>query len=138
MNPLETLQLDLYNQKEDKMSPVLLMLFEDEEREIYQIKLQAVDETIMGQGDNLYDALLEVRKMLESKGCRLRCAGASLNVYPSGMSKNMGDGRMAYKLTMGRKATRVDLVDIFSDINEYIDSTVEQQQEFYGKWLASL
>lgn len=137
MNSLETLQLDVYNQQEEKITPVLLELFEDEEQEIYEIKLRTVDEIIIGQGNNLYDALLEVRKILESKGCHLRCAGSSLNVYPSGMSKGMGDGRMAYKLAMGKKASRADLIDIFSTVNDHIDSTIDQQQAFYSKWLAS-
>ena len=43
-------------------------------------------------GADLFDALIALRRRLEDLGCRLLCAGARRDVYPSGMSRTMGGG----------------------------------------------
>jgi hypothetical protein len=48
-----------------------------------------------------FDALCAIRQRLEEQGAMLDCYGASLNVFPSGMSRDMGRGVKAYKLTLG-------------------------------------
>ena len=78
--------------------------------------------------------------------CRLRektpdiiylCKGAKKNVYPSSMGKDMGKGLLAYQLTMGKKTSNDNLVNIF-DFDDIDIVTPKEQQEFYNKWLKSI
>jgi hypothetical protein len=64
------------------------------------------------------------------------CYGASLNVYPSGMARDMGAGLQAYQLTLGKSAH--DLVDIFAEGPDVIPAFVLPQREFFQKWLSTL
>lgn len=62
---------------------------------------------------NLFDALAQVRADLEGEGLRPAVEGASQNVYPSRMAREMGGGRRAYRWPLaGRPVT----VDIFDDV----------------------
>jgi hypothetical protein len=65
------------------------------------------------------------------------CYGASLNVYPSGMARDMGQGLKAYKLAMGRHAKREGLVEIFAEGPDVIPASVALQEQFWRDWLAS-
>jgi hypothetical protein len=88
-------------------------------------------------GRDLFDALNELRKILENKGFQLLCAGARRDVFPSGMSRDMSGGRKAYINRLGHPARQTDLVDIF----EYADAelgSVSQQAEFHKQWINSL
>jgi hypothetical protein len=74
---------------------------------------------------------------LDKDGIRLCCNGARLNVWPSGMARDMGGGFKAYALQMGRKASREDLVDIFDAAPIDTIATVEEQRRFNKEWLSS-
>lgn len=120
---------------------VLLQLAEDEQSGEYEVSLQlggAEGMSLRGRGEDLFDALCELRLKLEQHGLLLRCAGTDLDVYPSGMSRAMGGGRKAYRLTMGKPATRVDMVDIFDASTAQRGSTVSEQKAFFEQWLQSL
>jgi hypothetical protein len=65
------------------------------------------------------------------------CYGASLNVYPSGMGRDMGAGLMAYRTTIGKVPELADLVNIFDEGPDFIPATVAQQEEHYQEWLRS-
>lgn len=54
------------------------------------------------------------------------------------MILNMGSGRKAYSLTMGKPARLDSLVDIFAtcEVQEY--ASVNEQFDFFQKWLASI
>jgi len=66
------------------------------------------------------------------------CYGASLNVFPSGMSRDMGLGLKAYRLTKGHQAFNKDLVSIFDAGPDVIPSFVVNQKEYYEDWIESL
>ena len=85
-----------------------------------------------------FDALCEIRKMLDKDGLRPICFGACENVYPSPMIASMGDGELAYRLELGKPALKADLVNIF-DCDELVQpSSVKAQEEFYERWIQSL
>ena len=65
------------------------------------------------------------------------CYGASSNVYPSGMARDMGRGLKAYKLVEGRHARMDDLVEIFTEGPDVIPASVDAQEQFYRDWLAA-
>ncbi len=87
-------------------------------------------------GSDLFSAFLSLREDLEKYGGRLLCAGARVNVWPSGMSRSMGGGLKAYVMVLGRPAT--EKVDIFDEaILEQI-GTVGEQRHFHDNWCKSL
>ncbi len=94
--------------------------------------------TITAQAFDCFSAFCEVRKELEKENIIPFCYGTSLNVYPSGMCRDMGNGKVAYKNEMGKQATREDLVPIFEEGADVIPSTVENQKEYFDEWLTSL
>ena len=62
---------------------------------------------------DLFDALALLRDDLEALGYRSLCAGARIDVYPSGMCRSMAHGRKAYILKLGVRPTSAHLIDIF-------------------------
>jgi hypothetical protein len=89
-------------------------------------------------GPDLFEALRALRRTLEAEDMRLLCAGARIDVYPSGMSRSMSAGRKAYVLRLGSPARTDDLVDIFAHAASEEVGTVEQQEQYYKNWVASL
>jgi hypothetical protein len=88
--------------------------------------------------DDFFSALVAIRVELDAKGIRLMNYGSSLNVYPSPMSRSMGSGEKAYRLSMGEQAKTADLVSIFETGPDVTPSTVQEQEQFYRKWISSL
>lgn len=86
--------------------------------------------------NSLFDALIVLRKQLESAGFRLICAGARRDAYPSGMARSMGGARKAYILELGKPAT--ELVDIFAVTESEQVGTVQEQKCYRQQWMASL
>src|SRR6185295_18354608 len=79
------------------------------------IRLACPGRTIDAEASDYFEALCQIRLSLEKDGLIPFCYGASLNVYPSGMARDMGAGLKAYKLTIGKHARMQDLVEIFSE-----------------------
>jgi hypothetical protein len=93
---------------------------------------------ISAEAPDFFEALRTIRSQLQVDGLIPYCYGASLNVYPSGMARDMGSGLKAYKLTIGERARSDDLVGIFETGGDIIPSRVEAQEEYFKDWLASL
>jgi hypothetical protein len=74
---------------------------------------------------------------LRGKRDTANCYGASLNVFPSGMARDMGGGVMAYKLTLGQRGRMQDLVCIFDTGPNVQPTTVASQREYFDGWLKS-
>jgi hypothetical protein len=89
-------------------------------------------------GGDLFDAFTSLRKTLEEAGVQLLCAGARPEVFPSGMSRDMGGGRKAYITKLGNPALRTDLVDIFDYSDAQSVGSVSDQHAFHERWVASL
>ena len=88
--------------------------------------------TLAGQSDektafDFYKAFQDARAVFEAEGCRFLCYGASLNVWPSGMARDMGIGLKAYRLHKDRNTSLDDLVPIFESGEDITPSTVEEQ-----------
>ncbi len=63
------------------------------------------------------------------------CKGAKLNVYPSRMASQMAGGIVAYELHMGRATETEDVVNIFDFEDKDITTDIQQQRDFYNRWL---
>ena len=86
--------------------------------------------------EDYFTALCRIREELEKQGVSVICNGASKDVYPSPMMRDMGDGDQAYRLKVGVPAKMTDVVNIFEvDKDNFIPSTVLEQEEFYQEWL---
>lgn len=66
------------------------------------------------------------------------CKGAKLNVYPSRMSSQMSAGVVAYELHMGKPAELEDIVNIFDYEENDITQDIQQQRDYYKRWIESL
>lgn len=109
----------------------------DEDGDACRVQLDHKGTTLLGDGSDFFDALCVVRHQLEERGVLLDCYGASLNVFPSGMSRDMGRGLKAYKLTLGQRGRMQDLVRIFDTGPDVQPATVAAQREFFDGWLKS-
>lgn len=78
-----------------------------------RILLGIDDKVVSGNGTDFFMALCDIRRQIEAEGFRLHCYGASKNVYPSGMARDMGQGLHAYRLRLGKVPKSDDLVGIF-------------------------
>jgi hypothetical protein len=93
--------------------------------------------SVRAKANDFFAALCLIRRKLEGEGLIPFCYGASLNVYPSGMARDMALGKKAYRIKPGRHATSADLVDIFDAGPDVIPSTVEMQRKFFLDWVSS-
>lgn len=108
-----------------------------EEQENYQIKFELGNSIIWSEGENYFDALINLRKKLEVDNIMLLCKGCSKFVYPSPMILSMGDALVAYELSIGKQAHTSDLVNIFEPCRYDEYASVDEQYNFYETWSKS-
>jgi hypothetical protein len=99
------------------------------------IYLQSQRHHAKGEGPDHFEAFCRVREALEPHGVRPFCYGASRNVFPSGMARDMGEGVKAYKTQIGRRGG--ELVSIFESGSDVEPVTVQEQAAFHDAWLCS-
>src|SRR5581483_7751167 len=80
-------------------------------------------------GGDLFACLNAVRSRLEADGLLLCCQGASLSVYPSGMTRQMSNGRLVYPNRRTPPVTDADLIDIFAPARLADVGTIAEQLE---------
>jgi len=90
------------------------------------------------ESSSLFEAITKYRELIEPKGFRLLCNAARVDAYPSRMTLQMAYGRKIYVLHKGQPARRADLVDIFDPAPFETVGTINEQKDFFDKWLASL
>lgn len=109
-----------------------------EQEDDCELRCEYRGKAISRTASDFFQALSDVRHDLAREGLIPFCYGASLNVYPSGMARQMGAGLKAYRLTMGQQARMADLVEIFSTGPDVIPAHVEAQEAFFQDWIGSL
>jgi len=85
-----------------------------------------------------FDALQQIRRILDSEKTFIQCNGARIDVYPSSMSRDMSQGLVAFILHMGQHGSMNDKVHVFDPSDVICDKTVEEQCSYHTKWLDSL
>jgi hypothetical protein len=90
------------------------------------------------EGSDLFVCLINLRLYLEQRKCLLLCNGSRIDVYPSGMSREMSGGRLAYITKIGNVTNRGDIVDIFEETGIAKIGTVIQQKEYHSRWINSI
>ena len=116
--------------------PGTFFLSEDATSDRISVKLEFEGQSIVKAADDYFEAMCETRRELEKKNLKLNCYGASKNVYPSGMCRDMGMGLKAYKMRLGVHVRMSDLVIIFETGPDVEASTVEEQYAFFQQWAA--
>lgn len=109
-----------------------------EEGDLCKLQCEYRDKLLEFTATDFFQALCDVRSHMAKDGLIPFCYGASLNVYPSGMARDMGYALKAYKLTQGKPARTIDLVEIFVEGPDVIPASVAAQQQFFDDWIASL
>lgn len=117
-----------------------LLIRDEAEGDPSQVELVLIlpDRRVAATAPDCFEALIAIRREIEPEGWRIVCWGASLHVYPSEMSRSMGIGDSAYRLTLGRFATTADRVPIFESGPGLVVATVEEQEEYSRAWFDSL
>jgi hypothetical protein len=93
---------------------------------------------IEAEATDYFKAFCHVRLQLEAEKLIPFCYGASRNVYPSGMCRDMGRGLKAYRVTHGKQTTMQDLVDIFNQGPDVVPAYVAEQRRYWEAWLESV
>lgn len=86
-------------------------------------------------GDDFYKCFGHLRE--DHQDITFLCKGAKINVHPSTMSSQMTLGVKAYELTMGKHATRDDIVNIFEYEDSNLTNDPNVQQDFFIQWFNS-
>jgi hypothetical protein len=92
---------------------------------------------VRGAGEDYFEALCDLRATLETRGRRLLCAGARMDVHPSSMARQLVLGRRAYVLGGLPKGEKPPVVDIFDPAEAVDVVSVEVQRDWYKQWLAA-
>ncbi len=125
INKIDTAELHLYDEDPDNEDNI-------------KLELHYHGNKIESSSENYFDALTDIRDVLEKDDIQILCKGANRNVYPSAMQLNMGTGRAAYTLTINNQARQKDLVNIFDSSNITECVSVDEQKEYFNLWIKSL
>lgn len=109
-----------------------------EEENLVSIELRLLQNKYYAQAESYFEALQFVRKDLEQDAVQILCNGAARNAYPSPTILRRGKGRHAYILTLGQPALMENFVDIFNYDDSLSYCSVEEQNQYYSKWIESL
>lgn len=85
---------------------------------------------------DMYICLAKVRA--DFPHIQFLCKGAKINVRPSSMASQMSGGMVAYELTLGKRTTREDLVNIFTFEDDNLTNDPNEQKKFYEQWITSI
>lgn len=100
----------------------------------WSLRLVVAGEEFEAHENDLFGCLTTLRRALEDRGWRICCAGSLDEVYPSGMSRQMGGGRLAYRHEVGRQASHADLVDIFDPVDcNQVGTIASQEKAVYDR-----
>jgi hypothetical protein len=88
------------------------------------------------EGD-VFECLTQLRLELAKYGYKPLCAGARLDVYPSGMARDMGNGLSAQVMSSDPTTEWEDVqhIYIFDYAEPNLIASVEEQFNYFGTWL---
>jgi hypothetical protein len=105
---------------------------------LHRITFRYRDKMLEADATDYFEAFCKIRTQLENERLIPFCYGASLNVFPSGMCRDMSAGMKAYRLTLGRKPSLGDLVGIFDEGADVMPASVALQKEHFNDWRKSI
>jgi hypothetical protein len=102
------------------------------------VTLEVDEVTFSEKATDAFEAFSRIRASMAELGITPLCYGASRNVFPSGMSRSIGGGIKAYRLTTGKQALLKDLVCIFDTGPDTEPASPQEQKAYFESWLSSL
>lgn len=87
-------------------------------------------DTVEAREDDAFEALCTIRERLEPLGWRIGVLGAQVDVWPSGMSRDQGGGKSAYRMTAHGAQDRVDT---FGPVDPATVTTIAEQRAFIDR-----
>lgn len=106
------------------------------ERDTCWVEIEFSAGVYAAEGRDFFEALQRSRLELEASGHRLLCWGASRNVWPSGMGRDMGRGLKAYENKLGLRCPT--LRAIFDSDPSVVVSSVSEQIAWNEEWHRSI
>jgi hypothetical protein len=91
----------------------------------------SLTEKLMFTESDFFECLIMLREELDRFSYYPLCNGARIDVYPSGMCRDMGNGLCAYIHAPNKQVDMEDLVDIFDYANPDLIASVDEQRKFY-------
>jgi hypothetical protein len=123
------------NTSDDQRIICTVVFWTDYQARRYVMELRSSELGVyQAQESDLFECLRTIRRQLEPTGARLCCNGARVDVWASGMARDMGGGRKAYILQMGRREPS-DLVSIFDPAPVETLGTVDEQETYAHRWM---
>ena len=129
----EAIKIHLIGGGEDEEAVFTLI----EEGDACRLRCEYRGKSIESVRSDYFQALCDIRERMAEDRLIPFCYGASLNVFPSGMARDMGQGLKAYRLTPGKHAKMSDLVEIFAAGSDIIPAFVEPQEQFFRDWIST-
>ena len=102
----------------------------------YQVIIKYKNDTFFAEETDWFRALQNLRRQFEKRKIELLCNGSRKEIWPSGMSRDMGGGKMAYICEPGKPG--IGSVDIFETSPDIKYSTVDEQEKYIKNWFDSL
>jgi hypothetical protein len=130
---MDEYEINLIGGADDETGALLL----DEIGDVCWLSFNYRSKVVEATAPDFFEAFCHIRLELQKENLIPFCYGASLNVYPSGMARDMGGGIRAYKLVKGKQAKMADLVDIFTEGPDIVPAYVSRQKEFFEHWINS-
>ena len=93
-------------------------------------------DTWAASGPDLFEALRNLRRVIDPLGFRLALNGARRDAWASGMQRDMGEGRYVYLLEPGQKG-RPEQVDTLGTAPIEFIGSVAEQETHYAHWLST-
>lgn len=106
--------------------------------DLLSIELILDAQSYKAEGSDLFEALIRIRELLLPMQYSLLVAGARVNARPSGMSRQMSQGRRVYLLEIGKPSDPLTLCDLFSPATIDQIATPADQDIFYNACLNNL
>jgi hypothetical protein len=92
-----------------------------------------ITEKLSFTATDVFECLTQLRLELAKHGCKPLCAGARVDVYLSGMHRDMGNGLSAQIMSLGSEVDWEDRqVGIFDYAEPALVASVEEQWNYYG------
>jgi hypothetical protein len=94
-----------------------------------------ITEKLSFTGTDVFECLTQLRTELAKLGCKPLCAGARLDVYPSGMARDMGNGLSVQVLGLDDQEN-IKYVSIFDYAEPDLIASVEDQFKYYASLMS--
>ena len=128
--------LEIRNNKGDIIVAKIEYFIDEDRRCTLKFNCHLTNKLIFVDSD-FFECLIQLRKELDKYNYYPLCNGARVDVYPSGMCRDMGNGLGAYIQIPNKKVNIEDLVDIFNFAEPNLIASVDEQYKFFKSFISS-